>query len=502
MNSIRLLLLVAASLAASTVVSAQTLLVSGKSVTSISPAKGASVNYAIDVSETCTLQFNLSGGTGNADLYYNFGKQPTTTTYALRSANANNTETITVPSAGAGRHYLTVYGATATSKAVLEAVRIYPLVPGATTKVTLLSSESALASITVPKLSGLAAGEFGANFGLEFRVGVAASCYLGRKPSVSASDYETAFSGNRSLPETGKVLDTTVEATTYYARLVNTTVLSLSGSLVADFKALKVIPQKSGTGPSASVDNYFVCHGRMDSAGSFSTLTDLLSKKVGGTARFFRVDWSGAAAANYPSSFGLQGSRFIKPAGVALKNLVIDQKGVGASRSTVWGHSWGSYVSSEFARANSASVKALVGLDPAETISLAFLVGNVYSNPNLSEKASASFALVTTPGLYGGDSEADTANLSVRISLTDVATKKQITDDGVLHGMPIRCMEYSLAKADNVSKALVASALNTTGKILSRNSAPDATLTGWANKNAATYDHHGALVNGAVTTNP
>jgi len=46
----------------------------------------------------------------------------------------------------------------------------------------------------------------------------------------------------------------------------------------------------------------------------------------------------------------------------------VDERGVPPPKISVWGHSWGSYVSSELAKRSGGNVKALVGLDPAETL--------------------------------------------------------------------------------------------------------------------------------------
>lgn len=61
---------------------------------------------------TVTLNITTTGGTGNANLYYNPSSWATTTAYTARSTNAGNTESITVTNTTAGYRYMSLYAAT------------------------------------------------------------------------------------------------------------------------------------------------------------------------------------------------------------------------------------------------------------------------------------------------------------------------------------------------------------------------------------------------------
>ncbi|MER6949540.1 M9 family metallopeptidase [Nonomuraea sp. NPDC000554] len=66
------------------------------------------------------LTITASGGTGNADLYYNPTGWATTTAYAQRSASSGNTETLTVANPPAGYVYVSLYGAAGFSGVTLK----------------------------------------------------------------------------------------------------------------------------------------------------------------------------------------------------------------------------------------------------------------------------------------------------------------------------------------------------------------------------------------------
>ncbi|WP_425411391.1 PPC domain-containing protein [Longispora albida] len=64
---------------------------------------------------TTSLTITTSGGTGNADIYYNPGSWATRTTYSARSTNPGNTETLTVKNSAAGYRYISLYAASSFS---------------------------------------------------------------------------------------------------------------------------------------------------------------------------------------------------------------------------------------------------------------------------------------------------------------------------------------------------------------------------------------------------
>lgn len=62
-----------------------------------------------------TLTITSTGGTGNADLYYNAASWATTTAYTARSVNAGNGEQLTVSNPAAGYRYISLYATLAFS---------------------------------------------------------------------------------------------------------------------------------------------------------------------------------------------------------------------------------------------------------------------------------------------------------------------------------------------------------------------------------------------------
>jgi Zn-dependent metalloprotease/PKD repeat protein len=87
-----------------------TVLCSGTAVALPSVATGGvSANYTIVVpSGKTSVVFNLSGGTGDADMYVRIGSAPTTTTYNCRPYLSGNTETCTFNAPVAGTYYVNV----------------------------------------------------------------------------------------------------------------------------------------------------------------------------------------------------------------------------------------------------------------------------------------------------------------------------------------------------------------------------------------------------------
>lgn len=61
------------------------------------------------------LTFNVSGGTGNADLYYSAAGWPQVTSFQRSSTSAGNTEQVVVTNAQPGYHYIAVHAKTAYS---------------------------------------------------------------------------------------------------------------------------------------------------------------------------------------------------------------------------------------------------------------------------------------------------------------------------------------------------------------------------------------------------
>ncbi len=79
--------------------------------TGISVSTGGKVYYNFTVPAGATnLTVNLSGGTGDADLYLRRGSQPTTSAYDCRPYKDGNTEACSVPTPGSGKWHVMVVG--------------------------------------------------------------------------------------------------------------------------------------------------------------------------------------------------------------------------------------------------------------------------------------------------------------------------------------------------------------------------------------------------------
>jgi vibriolysin len=86
-----------------------TALTKGVPVTGQSATTGNSLNYTLVVpAGASNLSFNLSGGTGDADMYVKFGSAPTDTVYDCRPYLSGNTETCTFATPQAGTYYVRV----------------------------------------------------------------------------------------------------------------------------------------------------------------------------------------------------------------------------------------------------------------------------------------------------------------------------------------------------------------------------------------------------------
>ncbi len=81
----------------------------GVAQTNLSAATGDSVLYTMNVPAGATnLSFNISGGTGDADLYVKFGSQPTTSSYDCRPYLNGNNETCSISNVQAGTYHVMV----------------------------------------------------------------------------------------------------------------------------------------------------------------------------------------------------------------------------------------------------------------------------------------------------------------------------------------------------------------------------------------------------------
>ena len=84
-------------------------LTNGVAVTALADAKDNQKNFSMVVPSAATnLAFNMSGGTGDADLYVKFGSAPTLTSYDCRPFVGGNSESCPIASAQAGTYHVMI----------------------------------------------------------------------------------------------------------------------------------------------------------------------------------------------------------------------------------------------------------------------------------------------------------------------------------------------------------------------------------------------------------
>lgn len=99
-----------------------TTLSNGQTVSSLSGSTGSWRHYVITVPSGQTkLEIIQSGGTGDADLYVNFGSSPTTSDWDYRPYKSGNNETVTVTNPSAGNWYIGIYAYSTYSGVSLKA---------------------------------------------------------------------------------------------------------------------------------------------------------------------------------------------------------------------------------------------------------------------------------------------------------------------------------------------------------------------------------------------
>ena len=81
----------------------------GVTESSLSGSTGEELDFFMDVPAGATdLSFNMSGGSGDSDLYVRFGAEPTTSTYDCRPYRSGNSETCSFATPQTGRYYVMV----------------------------------------------------------------------------------------------------------------------------------------------------------------------------------------------------------------------------------------------------------------------------------------------------------------------------------------------------------------------------------------------------------
>ncbi|NVJ51728.1 MAG: S8 family serine peptidase [Gammaproteobacteria bacterium] len=97
-------------------------LTNGESKTNLSGASGEQLFFTLEVPAGATnLSFDMSGGSGDADMYVRFGAKPTTSTYDCRPYKNGNAESCPISTAQAGTYHVMVRGYTSFSGVSLVA---------------------------------------------------------------------------------------------------------------------------------------------------------------------------------------------------------------------------------------------------------------------------------------------------------------------------------------------------------------------------------------------
>ena len=92
----------------------------GVAKTGLSGATGSQANFTLAVPAGATnLTFNMSGGSGDADLYVKFGSAPTTSSYDCRPYAGGNSESCPISSAQTGTYHVMIRGYSAYSNVSL-----------------------------------------------------------------------------------------------------------------------------------------------------------------------------------------------------------------------------------------------------------------------------------------------------------------------------------------------------------------------------------------------
>lgn len=93
----------------------------GVAVSNLSGSSGAELRYTMNVpAGASNLQFQISGGSGDADLYVRFGSAPTTSSFDCRPYLDGNNETCTIASPQVGTYHVMLRGYTAFSGVTLR----------------------------------------------------------------------------------------------------------------------------------------------------------------------------------------------------------------------------------------------------------------------------------------------------------------------------------------------------------------------------------------------
>jgi uncharacterized membrane protein len=222
-------------LASLTGASTGTALDDGVAVTNLSGAASSEKTYRIDLpTGVKTLLIEMSGGTGDADLYVKLKSPPTATDYDYRPFQTGNNETVTVDAPAAGTWFVMIRGYSDYAGVTLKAS--WGNVTVLQNNVPVKGLSGALDSETFYRID-VPAGQTNLEFVMSGGTGNA-DMYIkqGAKPTTSLWDYRPTTSGNtESINISSDML-----AGTWYVMLKGTKAYD-SVTLEADYSAVETV---------------------------------------------------------------------------------------------------------------------------------------------------------------------------------------------------------------------------------------------------------------------
>jgi len=94
----------------------------GDHLTGLGASQGADLNFFMNVpSGSSNLVFQMTGGTGDADIYVRYGSKPTSSTYDFRPYLNGNEETVTIAAPQTGTYYVMIHAYSTFSGLTLNA---------------------------------------------------------------------------------------------------------------------------------------------------------------------------------------------------------------------------------------------------------------------------------------------------------------------------------------------------------------------------------------------
>jgi hypothetical protein len=205
----------------------------GVAVTSLSGMAGSEKLYQFDVpAGQSNLQIEMSGGTGDADLYVRLKSAPTTTEYDYRRVEGGNNETVTVENPPAGTWFVMIRGHSNYAGVTLKAS--WGNVTTLQDEVPVKGLAGALDSETFFKIN-VPAGQTNLLFTMSGDTGNA-ELYVKKGARPTTSDWDYRASGfNKSISLTNDILEGT-----WYAMLKGTQAYD-GVTLVANYSAVETV---------------------------------------------------------------------------------------------------------------------------------------------------------------------------------------------------------------------------------------------------------------------